>query len=97
MPAYFIADITVEDMEAYRTSGYLEAVPDIAAKYGGVYRVRGGTLEVIEGNWSPARMVVIEFPSMEKAQAFYNCEEYAPYLAIRHKLAVTNSVLVDGV
>ena len=76
MSAFLIADVSPADMQAYRDSGYLEAVPKIAAEYGGVYRARGGKAEVLEGEWQPKRLVVIEFPSWDRLQAFYHCEAY---------------------
>lgn len=97
MTAYILADVAVEDMEAYRDSGYLEATPKIAAKYGGVYRARGGRQELLEGDWEPTRMVMIEFPDMEKLLAFTQSEEYAPWREIRQKLAVSKIVAIDGV
>ena len=79
MSAFLIADVNPRDMAAYRDSGYLEAVPEIAARFGGVYRARGGQLEKLEGDWQPQRLIVIEFPSWDQLQAFYQCAEYQPY------------------
>jgi len=97
MSAFILADVAVSDMQAYRDSGYLEATPKIAAKYGGVYRARGGRQELVEGDWEPARMIIIEFPDMEKLMAFVDCEEYAPWRAVRQNLATSKIVAIDGV
>jgi uncharacterized protein (DUF1330 family) len=96
MSAFLIADVSPADMQAYRDSGYLEAVPEIAAEYGGVYRARGGRTEVLEGEWQPKRLVVIEFPSWNELQAFYHCKAYAPYRDIRQRLTESHIVALEG-
>lgn len=96
MAAYVVVDMEVSDMEAYKSSGYLDNVPKIAAKFGGRYLARGGETKVHEGDWQPRRIVITEFPSMAKLEEFYNSEEYAPYLAIRKKLADSNLIAVEG-
>lgn len=96
MPAYLIVDVAVKDMDAYRESGYLAAVPEIAARFGGRYIVRGGELVQLEGSWMPTRLVVVEFPDMESLQAFHSSEEYAPYLEIRNRLASSHAIAVQG-
>ena len=75
----------------------LPAAAASVAAYGGRFVVRGGTVETKEGGWSPARMVVIEFPSMEKARNWYHSPEYAPALATRLKCANAKLILVEGV
>ena len=97
MSAFLIADVSPSDMQAYRDSGYLEAVPKIAAEYGGVYRARGGRTDVLEGEGQPRRLVVIEFPSGDRLQAFYHCEAYAPYRDIRQRLTESHIVALDGI
>jgi uncharacterized protein (DUF1330 family) len=96
MSAFLLADVSVKDMHAYKDTGYIENVPKIAAKYGGVYRARGGEMEVLEGDWTPVRMVVIEFPDMEKLKAFYGCEEYQPYIKVRQELTESKIIALDG-
>ena len=59
--------------------------------------VRGGTVETKEGGWSPARIVVLEFPSMDQARKWYHSPEYAPTLAMRLKAAETRLIFVEGV
>ena len=94
MSAYFIVDVDVQDPSGMRE--YLERVPETLKKYGGRYIVRGGQFEVVEGDWQPARVVMLEFPNMEQARRWYDCEEYKPWKAARLKAAVTNIVLVEG-
>jgi uncharacterized protein (DUF1330 family) len=96
MSAYLIVDTKIENPQAYET--YKAKAKPIAEKFGGIYRARGGEMEIIEGElWQPTRMVVIEFPSMEKARAFTQSEEYKPVAAIRHANAQCTLVLIEGV
>jgi uncharacterized protein (DUF1330 family) len=95
MSAYFIVDLEVTDpvgIEEYR-----KQVPATIAKYGGRYLVRGGKHETLEGDWHPRRVIVLEFPSVEQAKRWYDCEEYRGPKALRFKTARTNLVLVEGV
>ena len=73
MSAYIIAEIDITDAAAYED--YRKRVPDVIARYGGKYIVRGGKVESLEGGWSPKRIAVLEFPSMEQALKFYRSAE----------------------
>jgi len=95
MPAYLIAEIDVTDAVAYEE--YKKLTPAAIARYGGRFLVRGGKVDSREGNWTPQRLIVVEFPSMEQAQVFYESPEYAPALAIRKRAARSRLVLADGV
>ena len=95
MAAYVIVDIEVTNPEAYED--YRSQVPPLVAKYGGKYLSRGGEMEMLEGDWTPKRLVVLEFPSFERAKEFYNSEEYGPVKAIRLNSTKSKMVLVDGV
>jgi uncharacterized protein (DUF1330 family) len=94
MPAYLIAEIEVTDLAAYED--YKKLTPAAIARYGGRFLVRGGKVEGREGNWSPQRLIVVEFPTMERARAFYDSPEYAPALAIRKRAARSRLLLVEG-
>jgi uncharacterized protein (DUF1330 family) len=94
MPAYIVVDIEVHDRAGMRE--YLERVPGMLTKFGGRYLVRGGQFEVVEGDWQPSRMVMLEFPNMEQAKRWYDCAEYQEMKAARRKAARTNIVLVEG-
>ena len=94
MSAYLVVDITVHDPEMYQE--YVRKAPPYIEKHGGIYRVRGGEVETQEGSWSPQRLVVVEFPTTEKAKAFLNDPGYQAVAAIRHQAATTNMVLADG-
>jgi uncharacterized protein (DUF1330 family) len=95
VPAYLILDIHVEDPEEY--AAYRERSPATLEAYGGRYLVRGGALEVVEGDWNPERVVVVEFPSVERAHEWYSSPEYQEIAPLRHRSAPSNAVLVEGV
>jgi uncharacterized protein (DUF1330 family) len=95
MPAYLIADVTPTDqatMDEYR-----KQVPATVAKYGGRFLVRGGAHQVVEGEWKPNRLVVIEFPTLEQARRWYDSEEYKGPKALRIQAGRTNLVMVEGI
>jgi uncharacterized protein (DUF1330 family) len=92
--AYVIADIEVHDAEAYRE--YVALVPGTVEPFGGRFIVRGGDHETFEGEWRPARLVVIEFPSADHARRWYSSDAYAAALAIRQRASTGSVVLVDG-
>lgn len=94
MPAYVIADIEVTDPEGYKE--YVKLAPATVAQYGGRYLARGGHTEVLEGDWQPKRLVILEFPSVDQAKAWLNSPEYAPARALRHRYARSNMVVIEG-
>lgn len=94
MPAYVICDITVQDADGY--SKYKELAPASIAAYDGKYLARGARTEVLEGDWSPARLVILEFPSVERAKQWLDSVEYSPARDLRHKYARTNMVVTEG-
>ncbi len=95
MAAYFIVDVDVKNPQAYEA--YKQSAAASIAQYGGRYLVRGGKHEVLEGDWHPTRLVVLEFPSVEAAKRWYRSEEYGKAKPIRLQHAVGHLVLVEGV
>ncbi len=95
MPAYVIVDIDVTDPATY--AGYIEMAPPPVAAYGGKYLARGGKTEKLEGEWTPKRLVILQFDSLERAKEWLNSAEYAPARAVRHKAARSNMVVIEGV
>lgn len=95
MPAYIVADIDVTDPAAYET--YKPLASAALAKYGAKVLVRGGKVEPKEGGWTPARLVVLEFPSAEQARRFYDSPEYTAARAVRMRAARSRLVIVEGV
>ncbi|MBV8480362.1 MAG: DUF1330 domain-containing protein, partial [Actinobacteria bacterium] len=74
MPAYVIVEVDVLDPEQYEK--YRAASPESVAAGGGKFIARGGELEVLEGDWNPSRLVVLEFPDLESANRWYDSEAY---------------------
>ena len=95
MSAYVIAEVSITNPDLF--AEYRKLVPPTIEKYGGRFIVRGGAVETKEGDWSPSRIVLIEFPSMDQARKWYHSTEYAPALAMRLKAANTKLILVEGV
>ena len=96
MPAYAIGRLTIRDSSWQAEYG--PKTTELVKKHGGTYRVRGGKMARLEGDGDlPDAIVVLEFPSMEQAQAWYNDPEYAPMITLRQTGADLDFVLVDGV
>lgn len=95
MPAYIINDMDV--LDAALLEEYKKLSPETVARYGGRFLARGGRCEVLEGGWSPSRLVILEFPSYEQARAWADSPEYAPAKALRQRAAKSNIVVVEGV
>jgi uncharacterized protein (DUF1330 family) len=96
MPAYVIADVDVSDPAKYE--GYKALSPGAVAAAGGKFLARGGETAVLEGGWTPARMVVIEFADIAAAKAFYDSELYRQARAARAGATRRfNMVVVQGV
>lgn len=94
MAGYVIAEIELTDPAAYED--YRKQVPAVVAKYGGKFLVRGGAVQTLEGGWSPKRIVVLEFPSVEQAQKFHRSPEYAPLIKLRQRASRGKLILVEG-
>ena len=94
MPAYVIVQITVRDPVTYER--YKELAPPSIAAYGGRYLARGGATETLEGSWRPTRLVILEFPSVERARDWWSSPEYAAAKALRQQSADTEMLLVEG-
>ncbi|MBZ0215025.1 MAG: DUF1330 domain-containing protein [Fimbriimonadaceae bacterium] len=95
MVAYVIVDTKISDPDAYE--GYKAQARPLVEKFGGIYRTRGGDMNVVENDlWTPTRIVLLEFQNMDKAREFLDSEEYAPVKAIRHANAKCTAVIVDG-
>jgi uncharacterized protein (DUF1330 family) len=95
MAAYVVLNIEVTNPEQY--AGYVKAAGATVEQYGGRYLVRGGKAEKLEGSIHPKRIVVLEFPSLERAKAWWDCEEYREPKALRQSASISDTILVDGV
>ena len=94
MAAYIVVQIEVYDGETYER--YRALAPASIAKYEGRSVVRGGETDVLEGTWKPRRLVVLEFPTVERARAWWSSPEYAEAKALRQNSAKTEMLVVDG-
>ena len=94
MPAYVIADVEVTDPEGFETYRQL-AIPTLG-KYGGRVRASGGEIEVLEGDWGPTRLAIVEFGSLDRAREWYHSAEYAEATPILHRTARANLILVEA-
>jgi len=95
MSAFLIADTKIENADGYEK--YKALAKPIAEKYGGVYRARGGKMDIRDTDlWTPTRMVIIEFPDMASAQAFVDSDEYAPVKPLRRNNAECTFFILDG-
>ena len=95
MSAYLITDVEVTDEGLY--AQFREQVSPVIESYGGKFVVRGGEIEVNEGVWTPKRLAIMEFESMEQARSFLASSEYQALGDIRTRSSNINVVLVEGV
>jgi uncharacterized protein (DUF1330 family) len=93
--AYVIVEIEIVDPVGY--GEYKKLAGATVEKYGGKYLVRGGHMEVLEGNWKPKRIVILQFESVKRAKEWLNCEEYREPRKMRHRTAKTHMLVVEGV
>jgi uncharacterized protein (DUF1330 family) len=93
--AYVIYDVTVTNPE--QMAKYREWSTRAIEEHQAQVLVRGGAIEVLEGNWKPTRIVVMGFESMDKARAYYHGETYTHARQLREGAGVLNGILVEGV
>lgn len=94
MPAYVVVEIEIHNPEEYED--YKKLTPASLKNYQGKFIVRGGKTETLEGDWSPQRFVVIQFPTLELAKAWWASEEYAQAKALRQRTASSKMIVVVG-
>lgn len=94
MKAYLVLDFAVTDLRGFMP--YVDAIPAFIEKHGGRYIVRGVEPSAMEGDWTPERMVILEFPSSEHAKAFLADPDAQALFAVRHRTTVSKLVLVEG-
>lgn len=95
MSAYLFANVEVTDAAGYEQ--YRQRVSATIESHGGRSVVRGGATEVLEGDWTPKRMVILEFPDMAQLKAWYQSPEYRPLIELRQRTAISTLVAVEGV
>ena len=93
--AYVLVDTKISNNENYEV--YKSKAKPIAERFGGKYLTRGGEMDVVQSDlWSPTRLVLVEFPSIEKARAFHSSEDYADVKKIRLENAESTLVILEG-
>jgi uncharacterized protein (DUF1330 family) len=94
MPAYVVVEIEVTDPIKYEK--YKQLAPASIRKYGGRYLVRGGSVETLEGKWTPRRFVILQFDSMQQAKAWWDSPEYREAKLLRQASARTEMICAPG-
>jgi uncharacterized protein (DUF1330 family) len=94
MSAYVIANVTVKDPGPYEQ--YKKMAQESIAKYGGRYIARGGETVVIDGNWRPSRLVLLEFESMARAREWWDSPEYTAARKVRESCSTGEFVFTSG-
>ena len=94
MAAYVLNDMEITDPALFEEYKLLS--PATVAQYGGRFLARGGRTETLEGDWSPKRLVIIEFPSIEQARAWADSPEYAPAKRLRQLASKSNLIVIEG-
>jgi uncharacterized protein (DUF1330 family) len=94
LSAFIVARVDVRDRQRY--GEYMLHTPRVVARYGGRFVARGGERVVLEGEDDGLRLVLIEFPSLDHAQAFYNSPEYAEIKRFREGAGEAQLVAIDG-
>ena len=94
MKAYLVLDLSVNDFGGFRK--YIAEIPAFIAKHSGKYIVQGVQPTPIEGDWKPERMVIIEFPARENAEAFLRDSEIQDLFKVRHDTMTSRLVLAEG-
>jgi uncharacterized protein (DUF1330 family) len=95
MKGYVIAHIEVQDPVRY--ADYVKLTPGTIAPFGGRFIVRGGRAERLEGDIPVNRVVILEFPSYNRAKAWYESDGYRVAMAIRRSASKGTLILVEGV
>ena len=94
MAVYMILEIEVVDADTY--ADYVKEAPATVEQYGGRYLVRGGDVTPLTGGWNPQRIVVIEFPSMERFHEWLTSPEYSVIAPLREQSTKSKVIVVEG-
>ncbi len=95
MGAYVVVEVDVRDPARYED--YKKLAPPAIEAYGGRYLARGGRTEVLEGEAGPGRLVILEFPSLERAREWWDSAEYREARALRQSCSKARLVAIEGV
>ena len=95
MAAYIIFDVEVTDPAL--ADDYAKLANESLGSFQSKTLLHGGMVEVLEGDWEPTTVVMLEIESMEQARQWYNSPAYSNAKDILHRAASTNVILVEGV
>lgn len=95
MACYIVSRLKVTDPQGMRQ--YQQDFPPLVESFGGKYLVRGGPVEALEGSWDHDRLVIMEFPSKEAAQAWYHSAAYRPFIELRRHFADADILMADAI
>jgi uncharacterized protein (DUF1330 family) len=95
MSAYVIVEVSIQDQSEYEE--YKKLTPAAIAAFNGRFVVRGGQTTTLEGDWNPERIVILEFPTIHRANEWWNSELYNKAKEIRQRAAKTKMIIVEGV
>jgi uncharacterized protein (DUF1330 family) len=94
MAAYVIVQVQVTDWDKFKI--YLKETPRTIAQFGGRYVARGGETAVLEGEKQLKRVVLIEFPSLERAKEWYYSDDYQQIKILRTGAAMGSLIAIEG-
>ena len=94
MPAYYIGEHKISDAAVFEA--YLAKVIPMIERFGGRYLTKPGTHEILEGDWKPNRVVIIEFPDIDSIRQWYRSPEYQPLIALRQRAATDVMMMLEG-
>ena len=95
MAAYVITDVEITDPDLYRQ--FIQQVTPTVERHGGKFVARGGAFETILGDWTPKRLAILEFGSLEQVHTWLDSAEYNALADIRDRSSTINMVIVEGV
>lgn len=94
MPAYMLVEIAIHSPEVYEE--YKKKTPTSLLPFEGKFLVRGLPVEALEGSWDHDRLVILEFPTREKALAWYHSADYQSAKKLRDQAATSRFLLIGG-
>ena len=94
MPAYYIGEHIVSDFTLF--NAYLSKAMPMIERFGGRYLTKAGSHEILEGDWKPNRVVIIEFPDIASIKNWYRAPEYQPLIALRRSAATDVMIMIEG-
>jgi len=95
MPAYYIGEHKISNVALF--DNYLAKVVPMIERFGGRYLTKACSHEILEGDWRPNRVVIIEFPDIASIKNWYRAPEYQPLIALRRSAATDVMIMLEGV